>query len=330
METPLSVPQTLPPLDPYQANDGRTLWYRSSPPLDSVGPQESKRCILLIHGFSGSTEYFKRNYEALSDSGKNWVVAIELRGHGRLAKLTGKGGGFHVARLAMDLRNLIDELRSHTEDPDNFRVAGVGCSLGAAVLLTYVELFTDRDFSGLVLVDQAPLQDRAPLFGWDETKAHKSLYDEATMLAAQRAWMENQHEAARGLVAECLGYRNQPLDVDNVSAEQAAEDEKFFVDISMQCDGRWLARLIADHTRYDHREALEMVTVPTLVVIGKRSGCFTAAGLRENAERVSGEARILEFDSGHWMFWEEHEKFNAALLGFTKEVWNAADSPSTM
>jgi len=78
--------------------------------------------------------------------------------------------------------------------------------------------------------------------------------------------------------------------------------------------------LVADHTRYNHREALDTVTVPALVVLSKRSGCFTAAGLRENAESVSGEAKFLDFESGHWMFWEGHGKFNAAMLGFTEDA----------
>ena len=57
------------------------------------------------------------------------------------------------------------------------------------------------------------------------------------------------------------------------------------------------------------------------------SGCFTAAGLRENAESVSGEAKFLDFESGRWMFWERHGKFweghgkfNAAMLGFTEDT----------
>ena len=80
------------------------------------------------------------------------------------------------------------------------------CSIGAAVLWTYVELFGTKDFAGFVFVDQAPLQNRSERGNWDERKAHKGCYDAATTAAAQLAWVQDTAGAHRGLVNECLGY----------------------------------------------------------------------------------------------------------------------------
>ncbi|KAH8649265.1 Alpha/Beta hydrolase protein [Xylariales sp. PMI_506] len=334
------------------ASDGCKLAFQTSLPLgaggvDSDSDPRYRTLIILIHGFSGSSAYFERNFAALSSAA--WVVAVDLRGHGESGR---PRGGYHVARLAADLRELVAHLRSlrrrgggPSGDLLPLRVVPVGCSIGAAVLWTYAELFGDGDFAGMVFADQAPLQDRSPALGdgggsgavdttWDESRAHRGCYDEASMRAAQAAWTRDTAAAHRGLVSECLGYRFAPLPGDGITAEQAAADEAFFAGISSKCDPVWLARLLADHTRYDHREAIEDIRAPVLVLAGRRTGCFPLEGMRETVERVKkgrrdrGEddgdnggagpaaARWEVFESGHWMFWEESDKFNKMITEF--------------
>ncbi|KAK1782651.1 Alpha/Beta hydrolase protein [Copromyces sp. CBS 386.78] len=387
------------------------------------GPNYS-RLILLLHGFSGSSEYFDRNFDELAKN--HWVVAWDMRGHGKsgLRKKKRKPragmmddddaeeeeeegkeveenqdarerdagkrdegtegqnkaagakqgkppghnspkkkekydtytGGYHVARLAVDLKNMLDFIKTSRLGPDNnnnnnnsgsqpnpkppLEIVAIGCSIGAAILWTYIELFTDTDFSGLIFVDQAPLQDRSP-FGscsdgddgvWDATKSHKGCYDERTMLAAQAAWNlppSQRHATHLALVDECLGYRYEPLptDTDDISEQERKRDEDFFTRISAQCpSGEWLARLIADHTRYDHREACEGITCPVLVMGGKRSGCFSLEGMEEVVKRArkggNEKAQVSWYESGHWLFWEEADKFNGEVLEFVRRCWS--------
>lgn len=340
------------------------------------GPNYS-RLLLLLHGFSGSSDYFDRNFDELSKN--HWVVAWDMRGHGRsglrkarkgrsaagvaAAAAAGAGagesagadvdekkendtykGGYHVARLATDLHNLLTFLKTSRLGPGGpsshspqslpqppLEVMGVGCSIGAAILWTYIELFTDSDFfSGFIFVDQAPLQDRSPFGSWDSTKAHKGCFDEATMLGAQQAWNklpEDRHATHLGLVDECLGYRYHPLPTDQISEEQKKQEEDFFTGISAQCPcGEWLAKLIADHTRYDHREACEGISKPVMVMGGKRSGCFSLEGMEEVVKRAkkggNERAETSWYESGHWLFWEEAERFNGEVLDFAKRCWS--------
>ncbi|RYP93581.1 hypothetical protein DL770_000323 [Monosporascus sp. CRB-9-2] len=300
------------------------LAYQTSLPLGPEGTSANdhrlKTCVLLMHGFSGSSAYFERNFSALS--AEYWVVAPDMRGHGRSEH---RRGGYHVARLAADLRDVITHLfRAYSVAsgglPSDVRFVPVGCSIGAAVLWTYVELFGDGDFAGFVFVDQAPLQDRSPFGDWDASCAHLGCYDEATMLAAQQTWIRDPSAAHAGLVANCLGYRFAPEPGDNVTAEQRERDERFFTEISALCDPEWLARLLADHTRYDHREAIEAITAPTLVMAGRRTGCFPLDGMRETVRRVekdsAGVATMSIFDSGHWLFYEEPKRFNEEVIEF--------------
>ncbi|KAF3767559.1 alpha/beta-hydrolase [Cryphonectria parasitica EP155] len=305
-------------------NDGLCLALQTSLPLEdlpSSGPGSAsdprrKTCILLMHGFSGSSAYFTRNYAALSES--HWVVAPDMRGHGASGRCK---GGYHVARLAADLRSILVRLR--LSQPD-VRIVPVGCSIGAAVLWTYVELFGDDEFAGFVFADQAPLQDRSTFGGgWDATKSHTGCYDEETMLTAQQDWVNEPLRAYRSLVEGCLGYRADP-ERPGIGGAQESQDEAFFVAISQLCDSVWLARLLADHTRYDHREAIEQIRKPTLVIAGRKSGCFPLEGTKESVRRVNeGSGRDLArwsvFESGHWMFYEEPERFNKEVAEFVAD-----------
>lgn len=314
----------------FLANDACPLAFQSSLPSPAPAPAI---CLLLLHGFSGSSSYFTRNLPALITP-TTWVIAPDLRGHG----LSGRPQhGYHVARLALDLDNLITHLRRTFPGADNTKFIAVGCSIGAAVLWTHLELFGSgpdtSPFAGMVFVDQAPLQDRAERFGWGEGMAHRGCFDERTMLGAQEAWCERLEEAARGLVGECLGYRAGVREGDRVVSEgEEREDEEFFVGISRMCDGRWLAKLIADHTRYDHREAIELVRVPVLVMAAERSGCFSVEGMMETARRAEKgegmEGRVFSevFDAGHWLFYEQPEEFNQRLLKFVDFVMAEGDA----
>ncbi|KAK7186949.1 hypothetical protein DPSP01_013587 [Paraphaeosphaeria sporulosa] len=303
-------------------DDGCKIAFQSSQPINYLPLERNYGTLtLLIHGFSGSSLYFQRNYSQLSQQA--WVIGVDLRGHGNSGR---PKGGYHVARLAADLKALILHVRNAVPD---VKIVPVGCSIGAAILWTYVELFSDDDFAGMVFVDQAPLQDRSPFGSWDESKAHRGCFDEKSMLGVQKAWIQNAESAFKGLVADCLGYRYDPLPGDDASEERKSEDERFFTSQSRRCDPVWLARLLADHTRYDHREACEQIEVPVLVMAGRRTGCFPLDGMKETVRRVEEGRRARGggyqpgwsvFEGGHWLFWEEPERFNEEINQFVDTV----------
>lgn len=357
----------------YTSNDGHRLAFQSSLSLSSdvtvnggdnaagdgegetsIGAardppltvESGRSCILLLHGFAGSSAYFERNYPTLtaaaSDSSAKWVVAWDMRGHGRSAK---PNSGYHVARLAADLYDLLLHLRNaygivSSDSADDraadggaaMKIVLVGCSIGAAVAWTFTELYAPASawFAGICFVDQAPLQDRDPSTGWTERFAHRELYDEATLRGVQQTLNTDPDQVYKGLVAGCLGYRCAPLLEDDISPSQKDADEAFFVDIARQCSGKWLARLVADHTRYDHRDAIAELDVPVLVMAGERSGPFSLDGLAETVRLVNatrpGLARLSVFEFGHWLFYEAADQFNEELLDFVAECNTVRDA----
>lgn len=282
----------------FTTNDNSIISYQS------YGAEDSPICIILIHGFSGSSEYFTRNIDTLS--GQHRVVTYDLRGHGSSGR---PAYGHHICRLAVDLRELIDVLRQ-----PNQQYVGVGCSIGSAILWCYIELFGDKDWLKFCFVDQAPLQNYAE----DWTIGNYGCHDAASLRAAQKALIENPVENARNLARSCLGY----LYASDPEPDHSGADQKFFIDITLQCDGHWLALLLADHTAYDHRPTIKNITKPTLVCVGKKSGCFPLEGMTWTANTINklhpGLATVCQFDAGHWLYYEDPDHFNEALLEFIR------------
>ena len=101
--------------------------------------------VVLIHGWSGSRRYFDLNVEHLAQSCR--VVLVDLRFHGDSDK---PEWGFHVARLAADLNDLLSQTWIGATKP-----ALLGTSLGCAVIWSYVELYGQASVSKLIFVDQA-------------------------------------------------------------------------------------------------------------------------------------------------------------------------------
>ena len=85
------------------ANDGVKLNYVTRGTGGAGAP------IVLVHGWSGSHRYFDNCVEQLAEkcAGRQ-IVAVDLRFHGDSDK---PSWGFHVSRLAADLRDVLTELK---------------------------------------------------------------------------------------------------------------------------------------------------------------------------------------------------------------------------
>jgi hypothetical protein len=118
----------LPPIpQPYRSHFP-ILYFYSYPPFQ-------------IHGFTGSSEVWKRNIPALSQ--KYRVIAPDLRGHGESDTTT---YGYHVARLAMDLKEMIDHLKlSHGQ------IKVIAGSLGCAIIWSVMKPLASQCFCCVVI-----------------------------------------------------------------------------------------------------------------------------------------------------------------------------------
>ncbi|MCJ1283079.1 hypothetical protein MMC26_002406 [Xylographa opegraphella] len=307
----------------FVANDGIALAYHDKGPRDALP-------LILLHGFTGSSAVFS---PLLPHLPHRRLIVPDLRGHGASAK---PASGYHVARLAMDLHNLISYLSL-----DYGRIAAIGASLGCAILWSYAELFTPAAFSHMVFVDQAPLQNYA--LDWSAAYGNRGCNDAASLAAMQATLATDPDKAYRATVAACLAYRSHPLPTDRVAAQQAADDEAFFVEIARQGRPEWYGKLMADHTALDWRDSIAHAfgpgcgsTTKVLVVASERSGCFPPAGplavvglVNEGkwdavGAREGGFARAVVVDwGGHWCYWEDPVRFGELVRGFLEAMEGA-------
>ena len=125
-----------------ETNDGCSLHY-----ITRGSPASKAPPVILVHGWSGSSRYFDNSIDLLAEKTGSYVIAVDLRFHGDSDK---PSHGFHVARLAADLRDFIIGLQLDVPP------VVVGTSLGCAIIWPYVELFGDATIGKMVFVDQAP------------------------------------------------------------------------------------------------------------------------------------------------------------------------------
>jgi len=203
------------------ANDGVKLAYEERGASD--GP-----AVLLLHGWSGSRKYFAPCMDMLAATCR--VIAMDLRHHGDSGR---PQHGFHVARLAADVNDLLTAL-------DLKDVYVVGTSMGAAVIWSYIENYRTSRLGGAVFVDQAPLQNIAE----DWRLGSKGCYDAASLSALRVKLSLNLRDCAVDTVKGCTSKQLPPTTEEMLIAE------------TMKCDGIVLGNIMADHTQVNRQPHL--------------------------------------------------------------------------
>ncbi|KAH8725361.1 alpha/beta hydrolase-like protein [Phaeosphaeriaceae sp. PMI808] len=303
-----------------KANDGIELHYQT------YGSPQSP-ALIILHGFTGSGAAFSRNVTALCKS--HYVVVPDLRGHGQSDKPI---AGHHVARLAVDLKNLIDHLK-FTEG----KTSAIGTSLGAAILWCYAELFTTRNFDKLIFVDQAPLQNYKA--DWGPEFGNRGCNNPEALAAMQSILEQDPKTAHLGTISACVAYRSHPQPGDPTKdSDEWRNDEAFFLEEALKGDGIWYGKLFADHTALDWRDSIMQnfgagsgSTTEVLVIASNRSGSFPAAGPLKVVDLVNRHSTnrlatgvAIEW-GGHWCYWEKPDKFNELVIDFLSSGVTAID-----
>lgn len=269
----------------FLTNDGIRIYYEE---------RGSGHPLILIHGWSGTSKYFVRNFESLSNSFR--VIQFDLRGHGESDK---PQWGFHVHRLAADLNNLMD----HLQLPN---VAVLGCSLGCAVIWAYVELYGVNRISAAMFVDQSPWQMVAPDGSWQYGSS--GAFSESAIACLSAKLIDNPRRCHEKNVQMCL------------NREPTGHETEFFVTESLKAQPWFLAKLMANHSNIDWRSVLRLVTCPALVIVGKRSKVFPWQGVAHAADKMPN-ARLITFEEGsHWLYYEEADRFNAVVTTFLQKL----------
>jgi pimeloyl-ACP methyl ester carboxylesterase len=247
--------------------------------------------LLMIPGWTCTTQFFNKNSDVLAE--KFQVILMDYRGHGESEKVM---HSHRISRYAMDVKELLDHL-------DVNDVTILGWSMGVAILWSYLELFGKHRVSKLICVEQAPLQYTGPDWAWGQN----GCYDVEMFIRTCCAIESDPRGAAEGLAYGCLYHEPTP------------EVVKYIADEISKCPPYVRIEIMRDHTNLDWRDLLPELDIKTLVCVARNSAVFDWQGSAYVGETIPGAQTEFFEDSGHMLFWEEPEKFNAVITEFMEK-----------
>jgi len=259
--------------------------------------------LLLLHGWSQTSEQFSRQLDALSEEYR--VIAYDQRGHGDSDR---PDHGYRIHRLAADLRELL--LGLDLED-----VAILGHSMGCSVIWAYLDLYSPDRLSCLILVDEPPcltLND-----AWDEEirAATGALFKPDGAMALCNALERDEDGSVSNRLMAAMLTPQCPDDI-----------RTWMMACNRRMQRRHAAELMRDHAHLDWRDVIARIRLPTLV-IGAYASLAPATCMPWVASQIP-ESRLEMFgaDEGgsHFMFVENPERFNAVVLDFLRNRDRAA------
>jgi pimeloyl-ACP methyl ester carboxylesterase len=249
------------------------------------------RPIVLIHGWPLSDEMYEYQYNDLINNNFR-VVGITLRGFGKSDKPYGKYDyDVHVA----DIRKVLNLLKIKDA------VLG-GFSMGGAIAVRFAATDKESVISKLALFGAAaPIWTQRDDFPYN---LPKSAVDELIT----------------------LNHSDRPQLLENVgkifSATETALNKgmaSWLNGINLSSSSYAMAKCLIALRDTDLRADLAKIKIPTVIMHGKKDK-ICSFDLAEQMKAGIAKSHIVAFEnSGHSLFLEETQKFNAELIKFAKE-----------
>lgn len=271
------------------ADDGETM---------TVEVSGAGRPVLLIHGLGGSRRDWDAAVEHLSLGHR--VHTLDLRGHGSRARSTARPT---LEQMARDVALVIDRLGLE-------RPLLAGHSMGALVVMKYIQDHGAGRVSGICLIDQSPritvdAQWRLGLFG---TLTRSQIDAAMTRLRCDFV------ETVIAEVASRLAPLRRACGADGMAGRAV----------------RWMLARVRDAigvtpvlsmleslAHADFRHVVENVTVPALVVLGGASHHYGGLGLGDYYREALARGSVTTYAaSAHSPHRQEPERFAADLTAF--------------
>lgn len=245
----------------------------------------SGKPLVLLHGWSASGRAFVKNVPVLAKHYR--VINVDLRFHGDSGK---PSYGCRIERLSMDVAELMDHL-------DLQDVTMLGWSMGCSVIWGYWELFRAKRLAKMILYDEAPLNMIQPDFPWGFV-TYESLMKLVDTVV-------NDHD-------------HQLREFNKLGFTKPGFEEKYldqFAAESLKMPGKGGTQLVKHHCYADWRDLIPTINIPTLIMAGLVGGVVKLEANQWNHDHIKG-SKMVTFESGHFAFLEEAEKFNRAVIDF--------------
>jgi pimeloyl-ACP methyl ester carboxylesterase len=246
--------------------------------------------VVLIHGWPLSDAMYEYQYNELVKNGFR-VIGITLRGFGKSDKPYGK---YNYDVYADDIKAVLDKLKIEKATLGGF-------SMGGAISIHYVARHNSAHVAKLALFGAA-----APM--WTQ----RSDYPYGFTV-----------EAVNGLIA--LSETNRPQLLENFGGIFAASETSVSKGL-----GNWLGGINLEASPYattqslialrdtDLRPELAKIKIPTVIFHGTKDKICSFDLAKQMNAGIKGSTIVTFENSGHGLFIEELEKFNAELIKFAK------------
>lgn len=250
--------------------------------------------IVLVHGWMCSSKFWQKNVTELAKEFR--VVTLDLRGHGNSSKgLT----GHTIRHYGRDVREIIEHLGLQ-------EVVLVGWSLGGPVVLSYYEQYRkDARLRALGLVDATPFPFNPA--SWNSHALKNYNYDGMNRTFAD--YTANPRKFALAFTTRMFKQPPSVADKDWVVAE-------------MMKTPPWIAEAVySDFLMSDYAKSLTEIKVPAIVFAANSDVFCNGIAMGQAIADQVPQATLIPFeDAGHILFYEQPQKFNAALTDFVKAL----------
>ena len=176
----------------------------------------------------------------------------------------------------------------------------------------------------LVLVDQAPLQNREDPLGGAWQLGSTGCYDSETLRALGAALQYAPAGGSRVPRAFADGNAEACFSQTTPWMEAHPEVLELLASETLRCSPAALLALMADHTRLDWRPLLPRVRVPAWNCVGVKSKIFPWEGVAWVGDAMPRGRNVLFEQGGHWLYLEEPERFAEVVL----EAASHLDAPA--
>ncbi len=267
-------------------NDGVELHYHTA----GAGPP-----LVMVHGWNQTAALFERQVAGLSDRFR--VITFDLRGHGESER---PDYGYRIARYAMDLRTVIDEVAGQ-------RAHVLGHSMGCCVLWSYFDLFAGDGIDKAVFVDMMTHPIANPAFTEQEVADYGSIL-------SPEAFFGVFNGLTAGAAAQVVPGLIDGMVTENISTE----DKAWLLAENARMPGSLSAREFFTDILADWRDVPPRINRPALYIAGEGS-FIPISATRWAAEQTPGaKFESIGADEGgnHFMFIENSDRFNRIVAEF--------------
>ncbi|MCD8488699.1 alpha/beta hydrolase [Kamptonema cortianum] len=263
----------------FTAEDGVPLYYTD----EGEGTP-----ILLIHGITMNHKFFQQNAPVFAKTHR--VVTLDIRGHGYSGK---QELNWTLRQAARDVRKLI----AHLNLSD---VTLVGWSMGTTLIYNYFDQFGGEQLKGAVFMDMSPYLLKVD--DWEH--AMFGNLDYKTAIEVTHNIFSDRIAALEGLIAISFKAGQPP---DFATKELWMRESMLTPNSAMAAF--WLSMLAADWRSGP-------IPVPVLLCYGSQSVFFPTPLGKALQASIPNSHLVMFEQSGHSLFWEEPDRFNAEVARF--------------